>query len=189
VLACQWKQLWALGAHILPLAYGSAKGNTPEAAATLLLNQLTRTVFGENATYLSDALATLGITDAEAPRRMEPGLREVIEVLGSGGKIALAIAYRNLIDTVSSESRREFPAAHWRYTERLEGLRSRLTCSGQLIAGMTVHQAKGKEWERVGVRLSAEERATLAAGLRVDNEHHRQLYVACTRARFSTVSV
>ena len=79
VLACQWKQLWETGAHVLPLAYGSAKGNTPEAAATLLLNQLTRTVLGENATYLSDALATLGITDPDAPRRLEPALQDVIE--------------------------------------------------------------------------------------------------------------
>ena len=68
-------------------------------------------------------------------------------------------------------------------------MRDRLAYSGQLIAGMTVHQAKGREWDYVGVRLSEEERATLAAGLRVDNERHRQLYVACTRARFSTTSV
>jgi DNA helicase II / ATP-dependent DNA helicase PcrA len=189
VLACRWKQLWEVGARILPLAYGSAKGNTPEAAATILLNQLTRMVLGENATYLSDALATLGITDADAPRRLEPALQGVIEILASGGKPALNAAYQSLVDAVRSESRREFPAVHWRYTERLERLRSRLACSGQLIAGMTVHQAKGREWDNVGVRLSAEECATLAAGLRVDSEHNRQLYVACTRARFSTTII
>lgn len=189
LLACQWKQLWDAGAHILPLAYGSAKGNTPEAAATLLLNQLTRTVLGENATYLSDALATLGITDADAPRRMEPALQEVIETLASGGKPALNSAYQSLVRAVRSESRREFPASHWRYTERLDLLKSRLTYSGQLVTGMTVHQAKGREWDHVGVKLSNEERATLAAGLRVDNERHRQLYVACTRGRISTTGI
>jgi DNA helicase-2/ATP-dependent DNA helicase PcrA len=189
VLACQWKQLWETGAYVLPLAYGSAKGNTPEAAATLLLNQLTRTVFGENATYLSDALATLGITDLDAPRRLEFALQAVIEDLASGGKVALNTAYQSLVAAIGSESRREFPAVHWRYTQRLDDLRSRLSYSGQLIPGMTVHQAKGREWNRVGVRLSEEDRATLAAGLRVENERHRQLYVACTRARFSTTSV
>jgi DNA helicase-2/ATP-dependent DNA helicase PcrA len=189
VLACQWKQLWETGAHVLPLAYGSAKGNMPEAAATLLLNQLTRTVFGENATYLSDALATLGITDRDAPRRLEPALQAVIEDLASGGRAALNTAYQSLVTAIRSESRREFPAVHWRYTQRLDDLRNRLSYSGQLIPGMTVHQAKGREWNCVGVRLSEEDRATLAAGLRVDNERHRQLYVACTRARFSTTSV
>jgi len=189
VLACQWKQLWDASAHILPSAFGSAKGNTPEAAATLLLNQLTRTVLGENATYLSDALATLGISDLDAPRRLEPALQEVIETLTSGGKAALNAAYQSLVRAVKFESPREFPAPHWKYTERLDLMRDRLAYSGQLIAGMTVHQAKGREWDYVGVRLSEEERATLAAGLRVDNERHRQLYVACTRARFSTTSV
>jgi DNA helicase II / ATP-dependent DNA helicase PcrA len=189
VLACQWKQLWETGPHVLPLAYGSAKGSMPEAAATLLLNQLTRTVFGENATYLSDALATLGITDRDAPRRLEPALQAVIEDLASGGRAALNTAYQSLVTAIRSESRREFPAVHWRYTQRLDDLRNRLSYSGQLIPGMTVHQAKGREWNCVGVRLSEEDRATLAAGLRVDNERHRQLYVACTRARFSTTSV
>lgn len=189
VLACQWKELWATGSHVLPLAYGSAKGNTPEAAATLLLNQLTRGVLGENATYLSDALATLGITDVNAPRRLEHALQTVIEDLTVGSRPALTTAYHSLVAALKSESRREFPAAHWRYTERLDALRSRLSYSGQLIPGMTVHQAKGREWNRVGLRLSEEERAILAGGLRVDNEHHRQLYVACTRARFSTTSI
>jgi DNA helicase II / ATP-dependent DNA helicase PcrA len=189
VLACQWKQLWETGAHVLPLAYGSAKGNTPEAAATLLLNQLTRTVLGENATYLSDALATLGITDVDAPRRLERALQTVIEDLASGGKAALNTAYHSLVAAIRSESRRQFPTVHWRYTQRLDDLRSRLSYSGQLIPGMTVHQAKGREWNRVGVTLSKEDRATLAAGLHIENERHRQLYVACTRARFSTTSV
>lgn len=189
VLACQWKQLWETGTRVLPLAFGSAKGNTPEAAATLLLNQLTRKVFGENATYLSDALATLGITDLDAPRRLEPALQAVIEDLASSGKPALNTAYQSLVAAIRSETRREFPIAHWRYTQRLGDLRSRLSYSGQLIPGMTVHQAKGREWNRVGVRLSEEDVAILAGGLHVDNERHRQLYVACTRARFSTTSV
>jgi len=113
----------------------------------------------------------------------------VIETLTSGGKAALNAAYQSLVRAVKSESPRKFPKPHWKYTERLDLLRDRLAYSGQLIAGMTAHQAKGREWDYVGVRLSEEERATLAAGLRVDNERHRQLYVACTRARFSTTSV
>jgi DNA helicase-2/ATP-dependent DNA helicase PcrA len=186
VLACRWKQLWDAGTHVLPLAFGSAKGNRPEAAATLLLNQLTRTVLGEKATYLADALVTLGITDIEAVRRLEPALKSVLETLAAGGTPGLRIAYQQLVGAMGSETRRPFPAVHWSYTRRLETLRSRLTHSGQLVAGMTVHQAKGREWDRVGVKLSDDEQAILASGLDVGNERHRQLYVACTRARFST---
>jgi DNA helicase-2/ATP-dependent DNA helicase PcrA len=189
VLACQWKQLWDVGPHVLPLAYGSAKGNMPEAAATLLLNHLTHAALGENATYLSDALTTLGITDNDAPRRLEPALQDVLENLKAQGKPALIAAYHGLVAAISAESRREFPAVHWRYTERLEVLRSRLAYRGKLNVGMTVHQAKGREWNRVGLRLSEDERTILATGLHVENEHHRQLYVACTRARFRTVNV
>jgi len=125
----------------------------------------------------------------DAPLRLEPALKAVIEDLAVGGKPALTTAYHSLVAAIRAASRREFPPAHWRYTQRLDALRSRLSYFGQLIPGMTVHQAKGREWNRVGVRLSEEERATLAGGLRVENERHRQLYVACTRARFSTTGV
>ena len=103
-------------------------------------------------------------SDLDAPRRLEPALQEVLETLTSGGKAALNTAYQSLVRAVSSESRREFPAPHWRYMERLDVLRSRLAYSGQLVAGMTGHQTKGREWDHVGVRLSEEECATLAAG-------------------------
>jgi DNA helicase-2/ATP-dependent DNA helicase PcrA len=47
---------------------------------------------------------------------------------------------------------------------------------------MTIHQAKGREWNHVGVRLSAGEIAILAGGLDPATESHRALYVALTRA-------
>jgi DNA helicase-2/ATP-dependent DNA helicase PcrA len=54
---------------------------------------------------------------------------------------------------------------------------------------MTVHQAKGREWDRVGIRITDRERAILAAGLDSSAEAHRPLYVACTRARYQTAEL
>ena len=57
------------------------------------------------------------------------------------------------------------------------------------MPGLTTHQAKGGEWEAVGVRLTSEERNTLASGLKVGRDTDRKLYVACTRAHLQTVEV
>ncbi len=189
VLACWWQHLWDVGPHVLPMAYGSAKGNPPEAAATLLLNHLTRSVFGEDATYLADALTTLRIADPETPRQLEDALQEVIDTLRTPGKPALVAAYNQLVATVRTVSPRAFPAARANYTKRLDVLRSRLAYDGQLVPGMTTHQAKGREWDHVGVRLRDADAHRLNAGLTYSEEPHRQLYVACTRARIRTVAV
>jgi DNA helicase-2/ATP-dependent DNA helicase PcrA len=189
VLASQWSHVWEVGNHVLPLAYGSAKGNAPESAATLLLNQLTRTVLGESATYLADALRTLKITDLDAPDRLEASLQDVLERLQVPGKPALNDAYDALVQAVQQESPRPFPKAHGAYTKRLDALRGRLARGKRLIPGMTIHQAKGREWDSVGVRLSEQQRAALADGLQPERETHRQLYVACTRARYRTRAV
>jgi DNA helicase II / ATP-dependent DNA helicase PcrA len=44
---------------------------------------------------------------------------------------------------------------------------------------LTTHQAKGGEWDVVGVCLMDEERQTLARRLSVTEDTHRKLYVAC----------
>ena len=189
VLASEWQSLWETGDNVLPFAYGSAKGSPPEAAATLLLNQLTRTIFGEDATYAGDALTTLGITDLTVLDRLDGPLRQVLEKLREPGKAALNTAYDQLAAAIRAESDREIKKAHGAYTKRLNVLRSRLDREQPLVPGLTIHQAKGREWDCVGVRLTESQNATLASGLRADHESHRQLYVACTRARPWTVAV
>jgi DNA helicase-2/ATP-dependent DNA helicase PcrA len=54
---------------------------------------------------------------------------------------------------------------------------------------MTIHQAKGREWDRVGVRLTDGEISRLAAGLDRNVEPDRALYVALTRARHAVRSL
>jgi DNA helicase-2/ATP-dependent DNA helicase PcrA len=54
---------------------------------------------------------------------------------------------------------------------------------------MTVHQAKGREWNLVGVALQDSHIEHLQRGLSSAESLHRQLYVACTRARDRTVAI
>lgn len=50
-------------------------------------------------------------------------------------------------------------------------------------AGMTIHQAKGQEWERVAVVVKKAGHEALLAGLDVNKASDRTLYVGMTRAR------
>jgi len=182
MLALQWKRLWEVGDHVLPLAFHAFKGGSEEAAATLLLNHLTRNVLGEDATYLRDALTALAITDLDTPRQLEPGLQDVAELLRQPGKAALNAAYSRLVQIVGTVSSRTLRPAHHSHTDRLADLAERVRNPGRLVPGLTTHQAKGREWDAVGVCLSPGERQALAGGLSVQVDTHRQLYVACTRA-------
>lgn len=188
VLSLYWKPLWQAGDHVLPLAFHAFKGGSEEAAATLLLNHVTRNIFSEDATYLRDALTALAIDNPDTPRMLEPQLQEVVEALRAPGRAALNAAYGKLSDVVATVSPRTLRAAHPAHTGRLAEIGTRIRYPGRPVPGLTTHQAKGREWEVVEVRLAASEREALAAGLDVRVESHRQLYVACTRARRATTA-
>jgi DNA helicase-2/ATP-dependent DNA helicase PcrA len=184
-----WRPLWDLGGGVLPLAFHAFKGGTEEAAATLLLNHVTRNIFSLDATYLNDALTALAITDRDVPRQLEPQLQEVAEMLRTSGRPALNAAYGRLVEIVNSVSPRALRPAHWSHTARLAFVQERLAHDSRPVPGLTTHQAKGGEWDVVGVRLTDSERKILAGGLSVTEDTHRKLYVACTRARRRTVEL
>ena len=52
-----------------------------------------------------------------------------------------------------------------------------------VIPGLTVFQAKGREWERVGVTLYRNQIDALKSGLHEMEEEHCIIYVAITRAK------
>lgn len=189
VLALWWKNLWELGPGVLPLAFQAFKGGHEEAAATLLLNHATRSVFGLDATYLHDALTALAITDHAVAQLIEPQLQAITETLRAGGRASVKAAYTQLADLVSHISPRTLRPAHHSHTSRLAWVQERLAYPGRPVPGLTTHQAKGGEWQAVGVRLTAEERKSLARGLTVGRDTDRKLYVACTRAQLSTVEI
>jgi hypothetical protein len=92
-------------------------------------------------------------------------------------------------DVVATVSPRTLRAAHPAHTGRLAQISTRTRYPGRPVPGLTTHQAKGREWDVVGVRLGTGEQEALAAGLNVSVESHRQLYVACTRARRATMAI
>lgn len=189
VLALWWRELWDLGGGVLPLAFHSFKGGYEEAAATLLLNHATRNIFDMDAVYLNDALTALNVQDRDAPRQLEPALQDVIEILRPGGKEAVTAAYNELVRVVGTVSARELRKARSAHTGRLDMLQRRLAFPGRPVPGLTTHQAKGGEWEVVGVRLRDAERRALASGLSSTEDLHRKIYVACTRARRRTFEI
>ncbi|TSB31564.1 3'-5' exonuclease [Streptomyces benahoarensis] len=72
----------------------------------------------------------------------------------------------------------------------LANLRTRLEDAREgLVPGMTCHQAKGREWDRVGVRLKEADAAALRRGLDPTDEAHRALYVALTRPHHLSLAV
>lgn len=189
VLAPTWNALWEADVSILPLAFGSFKGSIPEAAATLLLSCMSRRNVLEESPFVSDALSALKIDAADFETDAEAGLHQILELLRETGKEPLNDAYMALVDLLSPLSDVPHPKPHFRYRDRLGLIRDRLRFDGQLVLGMTAHQAKGREWDVVGVALTPEERATLAVGISSAHEPQRQLYVACTRARSRTWEV
>jgi len=113
----------------------------------------------------------------------------VAETLRVGGKSAVTAAYDQLVAVIKIFSPRYLRPAHAAHTKRLAQIQERLAYRGRPVPGLTTHQAKGGEWEIVGVRLTDSERAALAGGLSVHEDTHRKLYVACTRAHRRTVEV
>jgi len=189
ILACEWRQLWELDAHVLPLAFGSAKGNAPEAGATLLLDYVTRSLLGLDATYIGDALSTLRIGNPEAIARLDAGWPKVIEALCQDADAGPKAGYQAMVDLLSTETSTPFPPVHWQYTKRLGWLRERLLFDGDMVPGMTIHQAKGREWDNVGLALQDAHKERLLRGLTSAEATDRQLYVGCTRACVRTVAM
>ncbi|GAB3837330.1 hypothetical protein GCM10028799_76290 [Kribbella italica] len=189
VLSLYWKPLWELGAEVLPLAFQSFKGGHEEAAATLVLNHVARNIFSLDATYLNDALTALAISDRDVLRQIEPDLQAITDLLHEGGKSGIRAGYIRVCELIEAISPRRLRKPHHSHTGRLAQIRERLSFPGRPVPGLTTHQAKGAEWDAVGIKLSDDDRDRLIHGLSVDSDTDRKLYVACTRARVRTVEV
>jgi DNA helicase II / ATP-dependent DNA helicase PcrA len=145
-------------------------------------------MFGYDGVYLRDALSTLRILDQKLLTQVRPEFQQVTENLKASDAVALRRASAQLATAVGKISTRVPDHRYWD-VERLGLLARRLRFSGRLVPGLTAHQAKGREWNAVGVCLNGSERAALARGLLVWLESHRAVYVACTRARRFTYLV
>ncbi|PKW18696.1 DNA helicase-2/ATP-dependent DNA helicase PcrA [Saccharopolyspora spinosa] len=190
VLSGKWNDLWDCGENVLPLSFGSTPESPPESAAVLLLDQVTQTTVGHHAVFLQDALTNLGITDPEALRRMAQPFTRILEILRSDTSEAADTAWKQLSAVIKQESPREFPRKHPVQVARLKKIRQVLRSKERrFIPGLTIHQAKGREWGTVAVGITDREQTMLATGLDVRNEEHRKLYVALTRGRDRTIAI
>lgn len=187
LLASQWDELWQGPTNVLPLSFGRTTNKT-DAAAIVLLDHLVHTHFERQAIFLPEALIILGL-DADAYRTDGPEiLASVIHTLRQPG----SDSPRRALDELRLAMRtlgapRRPPAgsatAEQRQLDRLAALSLRVRSSQPLLPGMTIHQAKGREWDRVGVTLSNSQISRLGDGLDQTVEADRAIYVALTRAR------
>jgi DNA helicase-2/ATP-dependent DNA helicase PcrA len=182
-LARRWRDLWSVGDNVLPLAFRNV-GNGIDAMLSILLDQVTRSCLGRRAFGLQSAHVQLGLDEAILPERKAAVItpiveqlvagRSAVEVLGMLRNAALALGVRRRPNRLpgGGEQIRE---------SELEALRRRLG-RPDLIPGLTVHQAKGSEWQRVGIALRQVDLVRLVQGLHELEPEDCVLYVAITRA-------
>lgn len=113
-------------------------------------------------------------------------MQAIVDVLSTSDMAAPKEAYELLHSVLTNVSPRELRNAHHSYTSRLRLIQNRLNSAVQLTPGLTTHQAKGQEWDVVGLRLTTGQHTAVSAGLDPANDDHRKLCVAGTRARAAT---
>jgi DNA helicase-2/ATP-dependent DNA helicase PcrA len=186
VLASEWDMLWQADTRVLPLSFGRINNQT-DAAIVLLLDQVVTAHFGRPALFAQEAMTLLGLDPETIRAEGAARLRPVLEILGAATAQATARAIeqlrRALRDLGSPRRLRTLPAASEEQQQtRLHALALRLS-DRSCIPGMTIHQAKGREWNAVGVRLKQVQVERLNRGLSEASSDDRAIYVALTRAR------
>jgi len=186
VLAGWWKPLWGIADNVLPLAFGQINNRT-DAAMAVLLEPLVSSHFGHIPTRGPEAALVLGL-DPEILRG-DPGVfAPVLDRLEGGSPTdataALALL-RTTLANMGSRPIRKMKEPDEADRVQLLGALGRRLGKTHLIPGMTIHQAKGREWASVGVHLVPDEAHHLAAGLSQERHSDRALYVALTRAKRS----
>lgn len=180
-LGHQWARLWEVGDNILPLAFKSS-GSNLDAAIVLLLDTVVQEAFNIPAFGREQALIRLGLAESTDEQRHEvfrPILRAVAQLIDPADIVAMI---KDGVKTLGSKVViRGGPGDSARHAS-LRRLGARLTHAQPLIQGLTVHQAKGRQWPRVGVVLTERARRLLESGLRPLIDDDCVVYVAITRA-------
>lgn len=189
-LARRWAHLWEIGDNVLPLAFRTV-GNATDGMLNLLLDVVTRRKLGHNSFGKQSACVILGIEPAELALIQNTVLQPVLQAMMGG--VSAARVLQLLRDAALDLGANRRPSRLPRQGEpdrelEIDALRRRLQRE-DLIPGLTVHQAKGREWRRVGVALSEKDEQRLAGGLQKLEPDHCVLYVALTRAKESCVAL
>jgi DNA helicase-2/ATP-dependent DNA helicase PcrA len=186
VLASHWQTLWDGPKDVLPASFGPV-GNQTDAALVLFLDYVLNQHFGSRAMYVGEAEVILRLTARPVGSAISMLFNPVVTALRGGTDVdareALRLLRASMMTLGTPRRLRSLGAsAEAKQTARLLALGARLARS-PLVPGLTIHQAKGREWRTVGIILSAAERRQLEAGLSPDVDDHRRLYVGLTRAR------
>ncbi|MGV7829387.1 UvrD-helicase domain-containing protein [Mycobacterium kansasii] len=182
-LARQWRNLWLAGPNVLPLAFRSI-GNATDAILNLLLDTVTWSRIERHSFGRAAALVHLGLDAAEVSEAQQSVMTPLLDHLVSGEDPVVVL---DLLRSAAKDfGRRRKPtrlkeSQEAARVEELSALRVRLL-EEDLIPGLTVHQAKGGEWPRVGIYLTQTEAELLASGLEELEDDDCVLYVAITRA-------
>ncbi|KQX08188.1 MULTISPECIES: UvrD-helicase domain-containing protein [unclassified Leifsonia] len=182
-LARTWRPLWSAGDNILPLSFRTIE-NATDAALNLLLDVVTRGRLGVNSFGRESAIARLGLDRERFQAAQDRVLQPIVAGLRTGRAPTDALdGLRDAIrDFGVSRPRRLGATAEIERIAQLERLAARLA-KDSVVPGLTVYQAKGREWERVGVVLTRAQRALLTTGLHELEDEHCVVYVALTRAK------
>lgn len=176
-LAAEWEHLQISGSDIIPLSFGRLDCQT-DASIALLLDQVTQARLSQRAMNLEESLRCLRLIDNP------PDLTSTMSLLRDPS-ITVNEIMVHLRNATKIEGKRQpaLPAKRKASRQRrLRLLREWLTCDRPYVQGLSVHQAKGREWTHVKVVVGAKGLASLSAGLDNSEEDHRMLYVALTRA-------
>ncbi|MBW9093313.1 UvrD-helicase domain-containing protein [Microbacterium jejuense] len=182
-LARNWSQLWSGGDNVLPLAFRTVN-NAIDAAMKLLLDVITRTRLGVESYGRDGSIAKLGLSRERFRAEQDVEFGPLVLKLREGDPPS------SILDGLREAARRMGARRPSRLSDDKEAaLEQQLTMLATrlnqptLIPGLTVFQAKGREWDRVGVVLSRSQSAILSSGLREHEEEHCIIYVALTRAK------
>lgn len=188
VLSTTWAPLLDSRRGILPLALGGTK--SPRwALATLVLDAVASATLGLRAVDVAAALKRLSLPDNSENVDLYHLHEDVIACLRSGTPDkATRCAWECVISWVD---RRDgaLVGRPMRKKKELIEMRQILMQVSAPTAGISVHQAKGLEWDRVGLLLSESERRFLENGLSSKSEAERKVYVSLTRARVESVLI
>jgi DNA helicase-2/ATP-dependent DNA helicase PcrA len=193
VLGSQWDDLWQASERVLPLSFGRTANKT-DAAAIVLLDHLVYGSFGQHAIFLPEALVLLSLDREIYRTEGARALGRVVEILSGPGDEAPVRALAALRQSMKDLGAQRRPPtgrgdSEQRQIDRMAALAVRVRSGGRLVPGMTIHQAKGREWDRVGVKLRESDIQRLANGLDSADEGDRALYVALTRAKYTVRKV
>jgi len=183
-LARNWNTLWRTGENVLPLAFRNLTNRT-DSAINLLLDTYLQSQFRVNSYGRDAAITILGLDQEVLNQRQkevfEPLLREL--ALGTDVPTVLAQLRRAVMEigTMRKITKLKISGENQRHVD-LKMLSLRLRHEN-LIHGLTIFQAKGREWDRIGVALSKQDQELLAQGLSETRENDRLVYVALTRAK------